>query len=102
MPDRKGKKAYSCTFQYMAQLAKCCNGAANSAIFDFLDSQGFLKPGAPKVGKEETLEALRSVPGVPDWVKRSASQFFDQIDMAQLSETVEATRMKQIRKLLGQ
>lgn len=73
----------------MTQLAECCNESVNPAIFEFIDSQEFLKPGALRVGKEERLEAIKSVPGVPDRVKGSAAASFDQIDMAPLSETVE-------------
>jgi hypothetical protein len=42
--NQSGRASYSCSFQYTVQLAERCDSIINPAIFDFLESYGFLNP----------------------------------------------------------
>ncbi|MGA3091804.1 MAG: hypothetical protein ABSD75_24615 [Terriglobales bacterium] len=99
--DRWGKKKYSCTFKYTVQLAECCNRIVNAGIFEFLDVHGFLNRDGPVINKEETLEAIKNAEAMPDWAKAMAVQAFDNIDFAEMTATIAATRIEHLKDLLG-
>jgi hypothetical protein len=99
--DRTGKKTYSCTFQYTVQLAERCNQVIDPAIFKFLADHGFLNPEGTTISKEETLEAIKDATAMPDWAKAMAVKAFGDIDFAKMAATIAATRIENIKRLLG-
>jgi hypothetical protein len=100
--DRAGKKSYGCSFTYTVQLAEYCSRIVNGAIFTFMESHGFFEPGKFTLTKEDTLEAVKASTAMPDWAKAMAEQAFANIDFPQMAAAMEATRIKNLKKLLGQ
>ena len=99
--DRTGKKKLSCTLQYTVQLAERCNQIVNPVILGFLEKHGFLVSRGMIAKKEETLKAVQDASVMPDWAKAMAVQAFDQMDFDQMAATMEETRIKHIKELLG-
>lgn len=99
--NQSGTASYSCSFQYTVQLAECCNSAVNAALFEFLESHGFLEPGHATIPKDQALEFIRNSPAMPDWAKAMAAQAFEQLDFNQLTNAVATTRIGNLRTLLG-
>ena len=99
--DRDGRKSYACTFRYTVELADHCNQAVDPAIFDVLERHGFLDPTQNLVSKEETMEAIRNAEAMPDWAKAMAQKAFEQMDFEGVAAKIAATRVQQMKTLLG-
>jgi hypothetical protein len=99
--NRNGSKSYACTFRYTVELADHCNQTVNPAIFEVLERHGFLDPAQNLVSKEETMEAIRNAEAMPDWAKAMAQKTIDQMDFDGVAAKIAATRIKEMKALLG-
>ena len=98
--DRAGHRTYTCTFKYTTELAECCNRVVNTAIFEALETNGFLSSGKLIVSKEQVLDDIKCSTAMPDWAKSMAQNALDDMDFDKAAAKLEETRIKRLKALL--
>lgn len=99
--DRHGKESYTCTFRYMVELATHCNAVTNAVIADALDHLDLFNPAQHMVSEESVYATIDDSTAMPDWAKAMARVVFRDMNYGVLATDLAATRIKQMRSLLG-
>jgi len=99
--NRSGKSMYSCSFTYTVQLAAQCNQIVNTAILESLETHRLLNPREMMVSKEAAQRAVSDTPVMPYWAKAMALKAFDELNFAEISETIATGRVRHLKELLG-
>lgn len=99
--DRGSKNDYTCTFKYTVELATHCNAVINAAITDALDRLDLFNVAKHMISEADICAAINNSAAMPEWAKALARKAVEEMDYPTLAADLAATRIKQMRNLLG-